>query len=169
MLLVAEINGANYLCDVGFGGLTLTAPLRLRAETEQQTPHGKFRLMGGDPVWRVEAELDGDWRALYRFETSPVAFETFVEMSERVAHETPFRDRLMAARAERGRRLALDNLKFTTRPVDGEPEVRLLSGSAELRDVLSGPFGIELPADERLQAALDRIAAAQAEPSAQQA
>jgi N-hydroxyarylamine O-acetyltransferase len=159
MVLTAEVNGATYLCDVGFGGLTLTAPLRLRADTEQQTPHEVFRLTGGEPAWRLEAKLGENWRALYAFDTTPVDFEALSAMSERVAHAPLFRDSLMAARAERGRRLALSNLRFTTRPVGGEPEVRMLSGSAELREVLSGPFGIELPTEDRLQAALDRIAA----------
>jgi N-hydroxyarylamine O-acetyltransferase len=158
MLLVAEVNGANYLCDVGFGALTLTAPLRLRADTEQATPHETVRLVGGDPVWRLEAQLRGEWRALYRFEASPVDFEGLLEMSERASRTPLFRDNLCAARAERSRRLTLRNLVFRTRPVDGEPEERTLSGTAELREVLSGPFGIELPTDERLQAALERIA-----------
>lgn len=159
MVLTAEVNGATYLCDVGFGGLTLTAPLRLRAETEQPTPHEAFRFTGGEPVWRLEAKLGEAWRALYAFTTETVDFDALSGMSERVAQTPFFRDSLIAARAERTRRLALSNLKFTTRPRDGEPEVRLLSSSAELREVLSGPFGIELPPDERLQGALERIVA----------
>jgi N-hydroxyarylamine O-acetyltransferase len=33
----------------------------------------------------------------------------------------------------------------------------LLTSTAELREVLSGPFGIALPNDERLEAALQKI------------
>src|SRR5262245_16699152 len=45
MLLRVQVEGADYIADTGFGALTLTAPLRLEAGTEQSTPHESFRLM----------------------------------------------------------------------------------------------------------------------------
>src|SRR5690606_17899897 len=48
LLLLVEVNGQNHIADVGFGGLTLTTPLRLRADVDQPTPHETFRLTGGD-------------------------------------------------------------------------------------------------------------------------
>src|SRR5690606_32864649 len=44
MVLAVDIAGSTYLADVGFGGLTLTAPLQLRDGKEQETPHETFRL-----------------------------------------------------------------------------------------------------------------------------
>src|SRR5690606_12496335 len=44
MLLAVDISGATYIADVGFGGMTLTAPLKLKADSEQSTPHETFRL-----------------------------------------------------------------------------------------------------------------------------
>src|SRR5690606_15004552 len=44
-VLLVDINGTPYLADVGFGGATPTAPLRLRADLEQATPHETFRLV----------------------------------------------------------------------------------------------------------------------------
>lgn len=38
---------ATYIADVGFGGLTLTAPLQLIPAIEQPTPHETFRLIRG--------------------------------------------------------------------------------------------------------------------------
>src|SRR5690606_13630560 len=70
LVLTVDVGGVTYLADTGFGGLTLTAPLRLRAEREQETPHETFRLLGGEPEWRVEAKLGEEWRALYTFEES---------------------------------------------------------------------------------------------------
>jgi N-hydroxyarylamine O-acetyltransferase len=58
MVLIVDVGGVRYLADVGFGGLTLTAPLRLRAESEQSTPHETFRLSGGDDEgWRLDVQL----------------------------------------------------------------------------------------------------------------
>src|SRR5579862_8685786 len=39
-----------YIADVGFGGLTLTGPLRLVADVEQATPHETFRLVETRPA-----------------------------------------------------------------------------------------------------------------------
>src|SRR2546430_1492720 len=42
MLLRIDLDGQAHIADVGFGGLTLTAPLRLGLETGEPTPHGLF-------------------------------------------------------------------------------------------------------------------------------
>jgi N-hydroxyarylamine O-acetyltransferase len=44
MLLRVDIEGVPYIADVGFGGNTMTGPLRLDDTAEQATPHGPFRL-----------------------------------------------------------------------------------------------------------------------------
>src|SRR5204862_693519 len=44
MLLRVRVDGEDWIADVGFGGLTLTAPLRLRPELEQATPHEPHRI-----------------------------------------------------------------------------------------------------------------------------
>ncbi|EOX2223649.1 arylamine N-acetyltransferase [Salmonella enterica subsp. enterica serovar Montevideo] len=43
-LLLVDVEDEQWIADVGFGGQTLTAPLRLQAEIAQQTPHGEYRL-----------------------------------------------------------------------------------------------------------------------------
>lgn len=45
MLLRVDLNEQPYIVDVGFGGQTLTGPLRLEPDTEQTTPHEPFRLL----------------------------------------------------------------------------------------------------------------------------
>src|SRR6202012_1704164 len=44
MLLLVTIEGEPWIADVGFGGLTLSAPLRLEPGLVQSTPHEAFRL-----------------------------------------------------------------------------------------------------------------------------
>lgn len=160
LVLTVEVAGATYLADAGFGGLTPTAPLRLRAEVEQPTPHETFRLLDTGGSWRLEAALGEAWKPLYSFTLDELGADDLLTMNETVSSSPTFRDRLIAARAEKGRRLALGNVRFSTHVTGGESETRLLTSVAELREVLAGPFGIDLPGDERLDPALARIVAA---------
>src|SRR5665213_3130179 len=48
MLLRIDLGDEPYIADVGFGGQTLTAPLRLATDVEQTTPHEAFRLSTTD-------------------------------------------------------------------------------------------------------------------------
>jgi N-hydroxyarylamine O-acetyltransferase len=44
-LLRVDLADGPYIADVGFGGQTLTGPLRLEPGLEQTTPHEPFRLI----------------------------------------------------------------------------------------------------------------------------
>ena len=159
MLLAVDIGGAAYIADVGFGGLTLTAPLKLKAETEQATPHETFRLTGGEPDWTLEARLGEEWKPLYIFDTSEKTAEDYAASNLILSTDSPFTRELRVALSPSGKRLALRNNRFTTH-VEGEPsESRLLTGVAEMREVLSGSFGIQLPSAELLDPRLEAILA----------
>src|SRR5690606_17659533 len=54
MLLTVDVAGEPYIADVGFGGLTLTAPLRLVPDLEQPTPHETFRVQRRDDGFVLE-------------------------------------------------------------------------------------------------------------------
>ena len=159
MALAVEVAGSTYLCDVGFGRLTLTSPLRMRTEIEQETPHETFRLVSApdEPEWRLEAKVGEDWRALYRFTQEEKSFDDFQAMNDTISNDPRFRENLAAARADKGRRFGLRNARFTTH-VTGEPsESRMLGSVAEMRDVLTNVFGINLPSTDRLDPALESV------------
>ena len=48
-------------------------------------------------------------------------------------------------------------LNFLRIPTDDQGLNRVLNPFAELREVLSGPFGIALPQSDKLDAALERV------------
>lgn len=156
LLLLVEINGQNHIADVGFGGLSLTAPLRLRADVEQTTPHETFRLTGGDPDWTLEVRLGDEWRPVYIFTLDPVSEDDIAPINHRIATDpaSPFTSELRVALAPSGRRLKLHNTTLTIQPVEGEREQREISSMESLRAVLTGEFGLTLPADDRLEPAL---------------
>lgn len=157
VVLTVDLAGVTHLVDVGFGGLTPTAPLRLRTDLEQTTPHETFRLTETDGLWRLEVRIGEDWKPLYTFDRTELGDEQLQAINETVSTRGPQVERLIAARAEKGRRLALGNLRFNTHVTGGDSEARMLTSVAELREVLSGPFGIALPNDERLDVALQKI------------
>ena len=66
------------------------------------------------------------------------------------------RDNVIAARSEKGRRITLRNRELKIHPTGGETERRTLVSAGEVKDALAGLFGITLPANEKLDAAIGR-------------
>ncbi|ECS0569371.1 N-hydroxyarylamine O-acetyltransferase [Salmonella enterica] len=60
-LLLVDVEDEQWIADVGFGGQTLTAPLRLQAEIAQQTPHGEYRLMQEGSTWILQFRHHEHW------------------------------------------------------------------------------------------------------------
>src|SRR3546814_19161499 len=56
MLLLVEVQGEPFIADTGFGGLTLTAPIRLVADIVQDTPHGPYRLLHRGETFLLQAK-----------------------------------------------------------------------------------------------------------------
>jgi N-hydroxyarylamine O-acetyltransferase len=161
MLLCVDLAGTRYLADVGFGGTTPTAPLSLESDGEQPTAHEPFRLAraGGDFV--LQAAVGQAWRSLYRFDLQE-QFQADYEIVNWYQSTNPdsyFIANLMAARPVPGRRYALRNNEFSVHHLDGPSERRVLRTATELRDTLSGTFGLALPGGTRFDAVLTRLAA----------
>ena len=153
MMLSVDVGGVPYIADVGFGGSTPTAPLRLKADVEQETPHGRYRLLGGYPKWRLENEIAGEWRGLYEFTLAPRTLDEYVAMNDGTM--VMFRDDLRVARVDGAKRVNLRNARLNIHE-NGETTTRMLTNLLEIRDVLTNVFGIQLPATDRLDPALEK-------------
>ncbi len=154
LALVVDVNGSPYLADVGFAGPVATAPLRLRADLEQQTPIERFRLTGGYPKWRLDIEQPADWQPVYEFTASPLPDDAVTAINDQfvAAH----RDTLLVRRADGQRRMSLHNRSLTV--TDGENREESTAQSAgEILHILTQVFGIALPENERVDAALAKI------------
>jgi N-hydroxyarylamine O-acetyltransferase len=161
VLLAVDIGGVTYIADVGFGGSTLTTPIKLRADVEQATPHETYRLTGGEPDWQLEMRIGEEWKPLYVFDTVERTPEDYAAGNEFVSTspESGFRRELRVALSPSGRRLALHNNRLNIHAEGAPTETRLLTSVAELREVLSGTFGIQLPAADLLDPRLEIILA----------
>lgn len=159
MLLAVDLAGITYLVDAGFGGMAPTAPLKLRPGVEQATAHGSYRVAGENPEFRLEAQVENEWRALYSFTLDPVEPEAFQSMNLAISgdHQGRFRTQLLAALVLADGRVALLNDRLTVYRSGGAIDERQLLSLTEVKAALEDSFGIRLPAAERLDPALLRI------------
>lgn len=155
-LLRVRIEGRDHIADVGFGGLTLTAPLALETGIEQATPHEPHRIVASGSGYALEAKVAGEWQTLYTFELHEQQVADY-EVSNWYLCNHPqsiFVNGIIAARAGTGERHALRNTRYAIHYPEGRTERRVLSSAAEMREVLAGPFRVALPDAPSLDAKL---------------
>jgi N-hydroxyarylamine O-acetyltransferase len=171
MVLLVHLDEGDYVADVGFGGVTLTTPLRLVPHDAQPTTHEPFRLEpldGSDGRELVlQVHVRDEWRPLYRFDLQPQHTLDYELASWYLCTHprSQFLSNLIAARTGPGVRRGLRNNVLTTHHVGGASESRTLGSAAEIRDALETTFGITLPESPELEPALARAAATPATPA----
>jgi N-hydroxyarylamine O-acetyltransferase len=115
-LLLVELAGERWIADVGFGGQTITAPLRLQADKEQTTPHGVYRLLHEGNDWILQFRHHDRWQSMYHFDLVPQYFSDHVAGNFWSAHwpQSHFRHHLLMCRhLPDGGKLTLTNFHFT--------------------------------------------------------
>ena len=159
MLLQVDIHGEKYLADVGFGGLTLTTPIRFITDLEQITTHEMFRIGKLEEDLKLQAKVTGEWKTLYRFdlqEQHPIDYE----VANYFLYTNPtsiFRKNLIAGRPFENGRYALSNNQFTTHYLGKDSVKKTLSSVSEVRDVLTDIFQIKLPAHSELNSRIETV------------
>lgn len=111
MLLLAEVKEEAFIADVGFGGPTLTVPLRLEPDLEQFTPHEPFRLLKTGEEFILQAGIRQEWKSLYRFNLQQQLLPGYEVSSWYLSNhpDSHFIKGLIAARPTPDRRYALRN------------------------------------------------------------
>jgi N-hydroxyarylamine O-acetyltransferase len=160
MALLVDVDGAPYLCDVGFGGATLTAPLAFAPGVVQQTPHEPFRIEQSGRDYALAVNLGSQWRTAYEFDLQPQraidyeAMNYFVETHP----SSHFRHVLMAGRPDPEGRYALGGTVLSRYRTGSPMERRTLTSAEALAETLENAFGISLPTGPELRSVLARIA-----------
>jgi N-hydroxyarylamine O-acetyltransferase len=155
MLMLVTVEGQRYIADVGFGGLSLTTPLRLETGLAQATPHESFRLAAAGEAYVLEVRLGEEWESLYLFDLHEQLLPDYEVSNWYLANhpQSQFVTGILAARAASDRRYALRNTRLAIHH-KGETQRRVLKSVAEMREVLERDLRIRLPAtavlDERL-------------------
>jgi len=159
MLLLVDLHDRAYIADVGFGAMTLTAPLRLEPNVEQRTPHERFRLLKRGAEFEVQASVRQRWTPLCRFDLQEQFLPDYEVTNWYLSNHprSQFVTGLRAARPGRDRRYALRNAELTVHHLDGVSEGRRLTTGCDLRGVLEDIFLLTLPDAPELVSALERI------------
>jgi len=144
MLLVVTLEGAPWLCDVGFGGEGLLQPVPLDGESHSQFLN-TYRVAVEGPLRVLQSFHHGAWQDLYAFEPAP-RFPVDFEMANHFTSSYPesrFIKTLTAQLPGPDVRRILRNRALTELRGDAA-EGRELS-PAEIIPTLKETFGIEVP------------------------
>jgi N-hydroxyarylamine O-acetyltransferase len=159
MLLLVDLDDRRYIVDAGFGGVTLTGPLRLESDIEQSTPHEPFRLVEAGDELIEQVRIGGHWASLYRFNLCEQLLPDY-EMANWYLSTHPasrFVTGLLAARPAPDRRYGLLNNQLTVHYRNGGKERRVITSVAVMRETLEQAFHIVLPDAPELDAVLARM------------
>lgn len=152
-LTLLTLDGVRYITDVGFGGMVPTAPMLLDTEDEQSTPHEPYRITQHDGSYTLHAKVAGQWRAMYVFDLQRQGDIDYEIGNWYVSThpQSPFLQRLMAARTGEGVRRTLNNGSFAIHRMGGASERREITDPVALFDLLEHEFGIRVPSHPMLE------------------
>ena len=147
MLLRVELPHGSYIADVGFGLLTLTAPLQLRPDLEQPTPHGLHRLVCVGDEFQLQVRLTDHWAPIYQFSLQEqVSADWEVQNWYTSTHpRLDFHQQPHGGAPVGDLRYALLNDRLSMHHPDGTVERRTARGVPELSLFLHRFFDIRLP------------------------
>lgn len=149
-LLVHQVDGADWLADVGFGD-SFRWPLRLEPDVEQDGGDGHtYRLRESQsrdqfPYWLVEqrGEAVSHWEPIYRLTLQPHALTDFAErcIYQQTSPDSHFTQKRICSLALPDGRISLSDLRLIT-TLDDKREERMLASEDEYRVVLAERFGV---------------------------
>ncbi len=155
LLLLVDLHHQRHIADVGFGSMSLTAPLELDNEGEQPTPLEPRRIIRQNGRYLQQSLVAGAWSDVYEF-----SLAEFTPADIAVANwytsthpESRFQLNLTAARVGEEHRYTLFNREFIIRHLDGRADKREIGSPAELIGLLASQFGLNFPAGTRFRAA----------------
>jgi N-hydroxyarylamine O-acetyltransferase len=153
LFVIVELEGEEWLADVGVGQTSLTAPLRLNDAAEQETPHGTRLIEREDGKLYHRALTREGWIDVCEtlLEPMPLIDREVASWFTNTHPDSSFKARLVCALARpMGERITLLNRTFMRRNGSETLETRQLENKQELLQVLSSEFGIDLPSDVNL-------------------
>ncbi len=159
MMLLVEADGEQWVADTGFGGMSLTVPIRFITNETQTTPHGQYRLIRANELYHLEANVKEEWKLLYTFDLTP-HYPADYEVYNWYVSRHPgshFVTNLVAARADKQGRHALSNTQYSFYPSGAEAERKQLFSVNGIKEVLENKFHIRTADVIGLDARLEEL------------
>lgn len=148
-LLVHQLEGVDWLADVGFGA-SFRLPLRFEADVEQVDIDGKkYRLQQENEnqhtSWILQQLHENTWQSQYRFTLQPHKLDDFTEMChyQQTSPESHFTQKRICSLATPDGRITLSDLLLITTEEEQRSE-RMLASEKEYREVLKQRFEVVL-------------------------
>jgi N-hydroxyarylamine O-acetyltransferase len=156
MILRIAIDGSEWIADVGFGSIGLTAPIQMLTDVEQPTPHEPRRLIrrGDYFVQQVRLGVGVEWHDVLQFTPDAVPPIDY-EMANWFTNKHPqshFQQNLIVTRVLPGGRAILFNREFTRRENSGRIEKQNVDTPDDLLALLAGTFDLTFPGGTRFGA-----------------
>lgn len=142
------IDGISWLVNVGIGGLSPTAPIKIVENEEQETPHDLRRIVREDGRFFLQVQLDGAWKDVTEFtgQEMPLVDRQVANFFTSQYPSSHFRKNAFCALAlSNGDRLGLFGGKFTHRTKSGVSRTYTVADTQSLAKVLTEEFAIEIP------------------------
>lgn len=142
-----EMEGSSWLADVGVGGLSPTAVLKLELDRQQATPHEPRRIVRDGDLYFHQALLAGEWEDVYQMtmEEMPLVDREVANWYTSTNPKSRFKNILMVAKAApSGVRLTMLNDEFSVRDASGKATKTPIGSQKEMLDLLAEHFGIQL-------------------------
>ncbi len=151
MVLLVDLDRKRYVVDVAFGGVSLSWPIELLADVEQQTVHGISRLLFQDGLYTHQTKRNGAWLDVYRFTLEPHGEADYILANWYTSTfpNSRFRQNMILVRAGVDRQYSLQNRDFIVRKIDGAVEKRAIQDPEELLQVLRDAFFLDFPEGTR--------------------
>jgi N-hydroxyarylamine O-acetyltransferase len=146
MALLVELD-RRWLADVGFGDSFLE-PMLLDERGPQSDETGRYLVARDGEHFILEREVEGEWRAQYRFTLQGYDYPDFGQMCDyhQTSPESHFTRKRTCSRATLDGRVTLTGMRLIT-TARGSRDERAVRDAVEYRAMLGEHFGIEL--DER--------------------
>lgn len=152
LLLIVDFDGDQYVVDCGFGTATLTAPVLLNEEEQQQTPNGMFKVSHKEETYTLWMWKE-QWLPVYRF--TPEHVESVdLDISNWYLSTHPdshFKNRLILSKVDENARYTYTDHVLNIRTRDGEKESITIENDIQLYEILINTFGLKENAIEALK------------------
>lgn len=158
MLLWVNI-GKAYMVDVGFGGLTPSAPLLLEPETIQGGTRETYRLLYTADMYTLQVKVQEAWKGLYCFDMQVQQRADFevANWYNSTHPDATFVNNLMVARKSEKGRFTVNNNKFTKYDQQGAQVRRSVGSADELIHILEEVFMLNISSLPGIDSRLNQI------------